>query len=445
MEHRSPDPSCPLCGVWGEPWAPDDSRTWGRQHVDADLLWQAWGAPDGIANVVRVARTQLGIDVTRAQARRHFIHHRIEQPMATTPLRGAASIAHMERLTPRLRDIVDLIHRARVLDTRQIAQLCYQRDGLAVARSRGRAREELTALARAHVLYRYLPRQAVAVPHRNEAVWCCGVNARGWLERRWGRALPHDHIVRRSRDVREGLLAHDLSCNEVMVRLQDAVRADGHVDVPGKSIHLREHTDNWFGPRQLALSFHDRRNGRERTMIPDGLMTLCADGPDPDDRGLMPFFVEYDRGTRPAGEVTEQLLAYHWLALEGAAARRLPDLAVEGYRIPTLMVVQDHGRRRRLQARVGERAHEAGITRGAPIVLVVEADLWAAPLTAPVYSVWASEDHPSAPFTQVLYAYSAALLRARRLGPHRRLRIDHEAARPAPHGFVQAPRHLVDA
>ena len=60
----------------------------------------------------------------------------------------------------------------------------------------------------------------------------------------------------------------------------------------------------------------------------------------------LPFFYEYDRGSKNTTDVARQLLSYHLLALSRKALERFPDLNVEGYAIPTLMVFSDRSRLR---------------------------------------------------------------------------------------------------
>lgn len=422
--------------------------TWGRQHEHAALLWSAWdGTSRSAPAVVEVCRERLGIEVSAAEVSRHFLRHRVEQPAPAGPLRKSRAYARTERLAPRFQALIDVIFRVRALSTRQIVQLFYERAGRAPRLATEAARRDLSALARADMLYRFYPEKGYAGLKADDPLWFLGRDAAAWLEVRYEKPLTSEHYITMAKQVRPGMLDHDLCANAVFIAFSRAATSIGEIIMGSSSVRVALHPSNWLGPRQLALSFADRVNGRERIMIPDGFCAIALRGGPGGPQGtLLPLFYEYDRGSRPVKDVCEQLLAYHWLALAGAAARRFPELDVEGYSVPVVMVLREARRIANLQRRLRARAQALNIRRGAPILLVSEEDLHADPLASRAFrSAWADPAAPGLPLVAALSALSRPLIDSRRVSAHTVLRVDLSAVKRRPQGFVSAPRQLVEA
>jgi hypothetical protein len=345
-------------------------------------------------------------------------------------------------LPQRCRQLLLALARRRLLSTGQVKELFYGDLGPASAKSK--LAVELSRLSHRHFVYRYLPANS------REAVWLLGRAAVPFVELSTGaRFNVGEHFIDASEQVAETLLRHDLGSNDVLVSaVRSLRRRDNLVKLAGRDSVASVSSDadggyaaNWHGPRRLALGFYDRTSLRDGELRPDGFMVLDYHRSswlqsDALPSGQLPFFYEFDRDTRPMRHVADQLLAYHRLALTSAARRRFPDLNVQGYHVPVVMVFSNPRRVAAAQRAVRERATEARLVApgrsGSPILLVAEAD-WKADPFAPgiITSAWADRVG-GLDLLESLARVSMPLFERLQLYPGRALRLDAEAARPRP-------------
>lgn len=448
MEHRAPERACPLCPVWGVPYDPEDRRSWGRQHEHAAALWESFdGTAGSVPEVVEACRRLGLVAPTRQQVLRHFRHHLVEQPAPPGTLRRQEMLALVERLVPRLQAVIDLIYRVRLVSGDQVADLLYRGpDGAPDSR---RARRDLEALAREHLIYRYYPAKPFEGWSAKEPLWLLGRNSLPWLEVRYPKRASGEHYVTMARQVGRNSLFHDWRANDLCLEIGRQAQASAHPLAEGQAA-VRFATSNWWGPRHLVLGFHDRTNAREREVIPDGFISLAVTAP----AGAttlpaswqLPMFVEFDRGSRPLGEVVDQLLAYHWLALSGAAGRRFPQLAIPGYAVPVLMIFRLPDRVREGRRRLLERAAELGLTDGTPILLVSERDLLEGLFEAErITYAWDRNQDRRWPLLRILQQTARPLVESRRLTGQATLRIEPDGARREARRVMPRPRRQLEA
>lgn len=432
MEHRAPDSACPLCAVWGIPWDPADRRSWGRQHEHAALLWDRFDGSAASAPAVAAGCRELGHgEPTAAQVLRHFRSHLVEQPAPAGPMRRLEMLALVDRLAPRLQAVIDLIYRVRLVSASQVAEFLYRRAGEQPDLSRARA--DLAALSRSHLVYRYYPPKPFPGWAASEPLWLLGRNSLPWLEARYPKRASGEHYVTMARQVGRNALFHDWRANDLCLEIGRQAEASPQQLDEG-SARVRLALQNWWGPRHLGLGFHDRVNARERELIPDGFVCLSVDAPveQPSLPGSwqLPLFVEFDRGSRPMGEVVDQLLAYHWLALSGAAGRRFPQLAIPGYSVPVLMIFRLPERVALARRRLLEQADKQGLRDGTPILLVSEEDLEEGLFGAGrIAYAWDRDAERRWPLLRILQRTAHPLIDSRRLTAHSTLTIDPEGAR----------------
>jgi hypothetical protein len=119
------------------------------------------------------------------------------------------------------------------------------------------------------------------------------------------------------------------------------------------------------------------------------------------------------------------MLNYHHLALSGAAGRRFPDLALEGYAIPMVMVFRGRGRVEEIGRSFRRRAHKEGYRRGGvPIFMVSDTDWENDPLADGILHLAWDEAMEPLSLIDALLRSSARLLEARSLTSSQILELD---------------------
>lgn len=453
MLHRKPSKTCPLCPVWGIPWDPMDPQTWDKQHMDAERLWHEWEPGDKsgrwIGRVIEAA-AELGIEVTPEQVKAHFSdRHKIEQPMMSGTLNHDRALYQAHQFSDRAQAVINAVYRQHVLTTKQIADVFY-RSGRSANAARQAALVELSQLAQGHFLYRYYPSEADKArrntpPQFGKSVmFFLGRAAIPYIKERYGLSFQPSYL-KRARDVKTETLLHDLKANSVFSSICGALTVrDGEVEVEGaggrvEKMIVEAKPENWYGPgpQALTMAFIDPYEGAERRIMPDGFASLSIHRAETTGPTQLPFFYEFDNGSREYDDVAEQMIAYHLLTLSRAALKRFPDLDVEGYAIPMLMVFSERKRMERIARRFRERAGSLGLTDGAPILLAYESDWNGDPFASDlVHSAWHGDRDPQA-FMKFLVAGSKPLIDAEPLSPDAVLRLDPKAASPTP-GTTQA-------
>ena len=459
MAHRNPDADCPLCGVWGVAWDWEDPSSYGRQHEHAEALWAQWdGRRDWPARVAAAAAS-FGVACTEQQARVHFARHQVEQPHLSEALDRERWLAEAQGLSPRSLQVIDCLYRVRLATTRQLTEVFFRAGAKTWESAHTMARQELPALARRHFIYRYFPSVEAAgrrdAPHRfsQHAVWLLGRRSVPFIEHRYGVTVRPEHYTTMASQVSVDPLIHDLRANGLYVALARAIhRRGGVLELPGRGVADEVVKapawvlpSNWYSVKHLRMGFHDRAEMIDREIMPDGFATISLgrgsfrDGALPSTQ--LPFFLEYDHGSRTYGEVIEQLFTYDRLARSQAAGKRFPDLAVAGYAVPVVMVFSS--RRRVLEAHKRFVAHaRAKRIRGhAPIFLVAEDD-WAADPFADgqVLHVWSDGERRHG-LLEALLGASRKLIDRRALLAQQTLRLDLQGAKPTPQGsYSEAER-----
>jgi len=492
MLHRRCPDTCPLHGVWGVPWDPADRSTWGRQHVHAEALWAAAAADGrrGWEHRVVAAAAELGVACAPEEARRHFLHHRIEQPMMSGYLDREGKLAEALDLAPVAQQLLVAVYRARVLTLDQITEAFFA-DGRTAGGARWKAATITAALCRSHFLYRFYPDPAwpelrgQPPQFAKQAMYFLGKAAVPFIEAREGRKVWPGHYIEMAKEVHaqprrdpatgrwyvpnapHERFIHDLRCNALWCSLHRALRERrGLVEVPealrglaGTDLLACEaKVENWYGPKDLALGFKDPSQLGMREMQPDGFASLSvhrsAWGAASLPSCQLPFFIEYDRGSRQyrgslnergvrdeRKGVVEQLLSYHRLALLRKAGARFPQLAVDGYAVPVIMVFSDRGRMRGVHRAFQAYAVERGFRgEGSPIFFVCEED-WNADPFAPgiMVSAW-HEFERGLDLLELLLRASRKLIAARGVFAGTVLTIDRAGAKRLSVGAMSPSR-----
>jgi hypothetical protein len=478
MLNRRCSPRCPLHGVWGVAWDENDSATWGKQHIHAELLWSEVDGRKGWEKRVATQAAALGVTCTPDQARDHYVHHRVEQPMMTG-FNTKKALAEAAQLSPLAKEILVAVYRARFLALDQIVEAFFG-DYHTSGGGKWKAKMILSALTRKHFLYRFYPdpewpriKDQPRQFHK-QALFFLGRNAVPFIETAEGRSVSRNNYITRASEVhanpvvgKNGKLRpakrpyprfiHDYRCNQLWVAAHRTIREQqGLVRVPA-TLQPLVGTDllacdvpvnNWHGAKTVTMSFYDRFNQVEQEMQPDMLMSLnLPRSAWLNDNSLpscqLPFFVEYDHGSRSYrgdlnkdGErevrtgVADQLLSYHRLAMLRKAGERFPDLNVKGYSVPVVMVFSNAARLKGIQKAFLEHAESQGFTdRGAPIFLVTEEDWLANPFQDGIITSAWRDDGQRYSLIELLVRASRQLIASRQLPAGKELGLNMDGAK----------------
>jgi hypothetical protein len=346
------------------------------------------------------------------------------------------------KLPQRSQDIITAVYRHRVLSTEQIREIFFA-GGHTPAHARWMTNIELLALCARHFLYRLYPDERMAAKRdapknfAKQALWFLGKAAVPFIERSYDVTVWQDHYVQMAKEVSDVKLLHDLRANGIYVRLARAINTNnGLLDLPGREQAAVELLPgNWYGDKSLMLAFYNTRYRREDEIRADGFASLSVQRNQwgGEGHGLpscqLPFFYEYDRGSKATTDVARQLLAYHMLARSRKANERFPDLNVDGYGIPVLMVFSTSTRLRNTHREFLRLAADEKLTRGVPILLVSEED-WLRDPTADDICVLAWDRQAQArSFLDLLIRGSTPLVTARTLLASQTLVINPKAGR----------------
>ncbi|WP_217924624.1 replication-relaxation family protein [Miltoncostaea oceani] len=432
--------TCQLCRAYSRSVDDEASvelwRLWAYQHDGADQISDRLGASGSAMSARAVLE--------------HFRDHQVLQPRPGRRINRELLIASIERARPHLRSIIDLVWRMRFVTAEMIAPLYYPPRRQRLSKN-SEVVTDLLGLARHDFLYRWYPPKPLFGRPDGEPLWFLGRDSTPWVEARYQARVWPEHFTVRPDQIGTKLLTHDLMANMLIARMGELARG-GEVSSRGARVRLDVPPVNWYGPRHMGLSFQDRLRGERRLVLPDGFASVSGSLVDPrpgwPSSWACPFYLEFDRGSRLIPDVVDQLLGYHALALSGAAGKRFPQLDIDEYSVPVIMVFEIASRVRKIGMRLREVLVSRGITRPAPIILVSRAELEAGGWQDPV-AAYIGDPRPDRrwPLYELVERLSDPLIRSRRLAAHTALRIDPKGAnrprdtnppRPAPQPALPA-------
>lgn len=452
MLNRSPSESCPLCKVWGIAWNPKDKSTWHKQHIHAEALWQKWNPEKKgwTRDVVdELSRLDIGLSCSEEEARDHYRHHRPEQPQLSGYIERERAIAEALALSPLEQQIIVTIYRQRFLSTQQVQELFFA-GKMSDRSAKQKTSSTLTRLARSHLLYRYFPSSELAARRgapehfAKQALWFLGKKAVPFAEEEMKIKVGPRHYIQMAKQVDENIVIHDLRLNQLYVSLHRQIREQENiVELPdGRIAPAWLNTDNWYSDRHLAFGFYDRLTQQSKEVAADAFATISLSRPSYSVGDIpacqLPFFLEYDRGSKTQTDVAAQLLNYHLLAISGAAARRFTQLNARNYSVPVIMVFSDSQRMLSIQDNFHQQAAKLGLSQGAPIFLTSEEEWNRSPLAKKLLiSAWHSPDQRFY-LIDLLLKSSERLIKEKIILPSKPLVIDHQGARRTSGGGTRA-------
>ena len=445
MENRRPSLDCPLCKVWGEAYDEKEPHTLGRQHIHAAALWaEKDGRGDWPERVCRAAKDQAGVLCTPQQARRHYAYHRPEQPHPSGRLDRELALAEARLLAPAARNLITACYRQRILSKSQIVELFY--DSYPPKSARALATRDLQNLCHRHFLYRFYPPASwgrgfgTLSALAGEAFYLLGQRGAPYVADCLGVRVWDDSITTLARQVKSRTFVHDWRAAQCYLAFDAALkRRTGVITLPtGIKTAAYTKRENWYGARLTQMRMWSRRAQKELDLRPDGFATLSLERAGYEQNSLpscqLPFFYEYDNETKKEFVVADQMIAYHHLALSPELARRFPDLGVQGYAAPMIIIFRgDRGRVDRVARSFRRRAGSEGFRQGVPIFLVLEKDWMQDPFAEGIMRLaWDTRDEPI-DLLDALLRSSSRLLAARALTAPQVLDVD---PRPSPRRLV---------
>ncbi len=385
---------CSLCDAWGKSVRNTNQRT----TTFASKLWETWDTTNqSYWQIAKICQAENVVVPSLALVKRHFSHHNPEQPAPVTILKADSAYARLTATSARQQAIVSALYRLRVLGFEQIVQLFYSKSGRSLKKARDKARIDLMELARLHFIYRFSTPEHDDLKDMGPTIWFLGRNAVPWIAKQYDRKVRPDQYITTADQVGLELLPHDLGGHRLWLALAKNAPQATLSDQWPAAVYLS--AENWYGPKHLRLEYWENTTMKPRAAIPDGFATLSIELSPTivaqtwqqtplRQTMLLPFFYEYDRGGREAREVAEQLLQYHTLALSKAIPGRFPELNVQGYTVPVLMVFRYERRLQKIVEIFRARALELGL-RGSTALLLTTEDEWRAdPYNAPLLWAW---------------------------------------------------------
>lgn len=353
QKRRSKD--CPLCQA-------DE-----KAHSD---VWHAYGVKKDVDSAVAAAHDAGLADVSAKLVRNHLRNHNYNQPAPNKRLSREEMLKVTDSINERGQKILLAVYRQRALSTRQIVQLFFEPETSSDESAQKSAYRLLHELRFKHLLYPF----RVEDRKSPEVFYSLGRWAVPFVEEHEG-SVSGDAAVTRRDQVKEYQLEHDLKAADCFVQLRRQLYTnrskDNLVDVDGQSMSLHLPSEHWWGSRSLSMGYKTAEG--EKTVVPDSFAALRFN--DGRKRQFqLPFFLEWDSGHKTPEDSADQLFNYIPFSKSGSAGKRFPQLDVEGYRVPVLMITSTATRAQRLAQMVRERAEARGITpEEAPLILITDA------------------------------------------------------------------------
>jgi Replication-relaxation len=426
--HPDPWPGCGLCR---------------RLHTDPLLisLWSAWQLPKPQARAARIEeilkRKKAPYSVVEVEE--HVAHHRAVQPSPKWSDVSGQIDAIAEAMKERHWEILRFVGQARLVSGQQIDELFFSH----IQRSEGAESSHIAArnlrwMAHRHLLYRvWVLGQTKRAPR---TVYGLGRAGAELLSELYPRDGGWSYLTSPS-DVSVQTVKHDLHVGDLFLDLR---RQDGKaIEVGERSVTTQLRPENFWAAGSVGVTVTVPHGvdelgrataARKRVVRPDG---FCVVGIDLDealpygDSFPLPLLLEYDSGRRRNREVAEQITSYLHVATSSSIKRRFPDLDIEGYDVPLLLVTRGyaggHGRRRAEHLREEALQMISGrrLQARPPIYMAVHEDVADAGLQASVTDLWTGHQ---ASLLEVLVRDSKELMKAASLSAESILTIDHEGA-----------------
>jgi len=347
---------CPLCQA---------------DEKQLSAVWHAYGVSKDVEAAVKAAHDSSLSDVSAKIVKRHFPNHNYDQPAPAKRLSREEMLQLTGSLSERGQRVLIAVYRQRALSTRQIVQLFMESETSSDESAKKTAYRLLHELRFKHLIYPF------RVENRKspEVFYALGKWAVPFVTEHEGRLTGEASVTRRDQ-VKEYQLEHDINAADMFVQLRSQLytnrNKEGLVEVEGRKMSLHLPAECWWGSRSLMMGYRTAEG--EKTIVPDGFAALQFN--DGRKRQFqLPFFLEWDSGYKTNEDTAEQLVNYVLFSRGGSIGLRFPQLKVEGYKVPVLMVTSTPARAQKLASLVREKMAARGLTyEDAPLLLISDAE-----------------------------------------------------------------------
>lgn len=394
MSVRRPQRDCPLC----------DYRLPADTHAAIYHAYQENWRDVNCYKLVSRRAGKFGVDVTEAEARKHFQYHRIVQPAPRTRFKPEKALEQGRGLPVRLQETLILVSRVPALSGTQLAELFYWTGSESqIASARNACYRDLRRLVLDNFLYRWYPpvaagpsgsaqrsqqlRNAFYTPGREAAPLIA--TAEGYEPVRgkdWALTesdLPSQHELFGQNAAAETVAA-------LARKSKQLEAASKGVSVSGNTAYVRFVPMNWFAGRRVSV---DLRDGKFQ---PGGLASFGVYLPMQTQRVSVgcPFLYEHDDGVRPLDKLAEHVLRYAELKRSGTLGQRFKQM--KDLYPPVLVIARDPYRAEQLRLAAQAAARRRNLSAGLPIMVVCDqATVLGQPLDAEIWaSMWDASPTP---------------------------------------------------
>ena len=270
--------------------------------------------------------------------RNHIAYHKHEAP---TPNKQVLSRQFDDlQLPAKDRALLLLIGRARRVTSEQVGRVFHNRPGRTEQQVRRAAQLQLRKLERDNLMSRvpYVARAPKQPDDKRVNRHSVYILAKGGQL-----LLGPDCALSKPEDIK-WQHRHDLSLTDVLLKLHE-----GDTAVIGtQEVKVGLQLANCWTARPLDMAVRYRSHIANEThyaavdtfIRPDGFaaLSVSSDSDSVLSSFLLPLFIELDTGSQEPTVVGQQIANYVQLAVSGAVGKRFPDLAVDGYSPPMVMV-----------------------------------------------------------------------------------------------------------
>ena len=397
------------------------------------LVWHAYGPQRDTNGALQMARDSELTEISAKQLSQHFSSHNYHQPAPHGRKTAQQMMELASGLSERRQQVLLAAYRQRVLTAKQLSRLFYAEDTSTESSQRKNAYRDLNELRFQHLLFHYRPSRT----KQPEVYYFLGRYAAPWVEAHEGRVHGEAYKTDAA-SISETMLPHDVGAAEMFVAMREQLYASRDAQpilMDGQMIEPSLPVDCWYGARSLQLGYEGGQ-GQQLKKEPDGFAALTV--PYGMGHTRLPFFMEWDRGTREVDDVIEQLLAYVQMQTCGAHAKRFPQLDAS-QTMPVMMVTSTPTRAKRLADELRARIAAIGIERSKlPLFLFSDQQTIAQAAHKPgaFRSVFDEQTDATKTLADYLLEGNLQLAEMNVLDGRLPVEIDLHAGRPASKGFI---------
>lgn len=353
MEKRNrssaPD-SCVLCQL-----VTADDHEAGTIH---NRIWYAFGERLNVEDAYHVAMKN-GVEAPREIIQEHLLHHAYEQPQAQGKYKSDRALQEVISTFPEYYYwILRTLYRFKALSEKQIKRIFYEPYYEAPGESDQRFEEDFTRLIFRSFLLKHNITSKGALLYEDEGpYYFLNRQAIPVVENLEKTTLSPKLYTTRSSQVEEFHLEEDSRLNECFTALRTSLY-NRSFKIGKRDISLHLSVENVHTSKRMHWLLPKTKKSEAEMFAPSLFAALRMEDNDALSV-LLPFFFEYDRGTKSIAAVVEKLINYFRFFASEVYEQALPALSDEKHYPPVFVVVDTPFRAaeiiRQVEARVGPR------------------------------------------------------------------------------------------